>query len=200
MKRKAPPRSEFKPSKPTHPAITKAQENKKPISGLDTDRMQRLVHNLVLWCDHERGTVIDKSGNPFSQYLEMENFVSPERQEKWIRMMRGFNTINPFEKPEKLSTKEMEERFARIGYYNIDLHTKEKMHGYFRYQTSPYSNGNLNFAFWFEDELVFMGYDVPGPVYQYPSDKISVTVYSKGPWEKFLLDRNYDKNEGKVKR
>jgi hypothetical protein len=196
VKRKAPPRSEFKPSKSTHPTLTKAQENKKPISGLDAARMQRLVHNLVLWCDHENGTVLDKDGNPFSAFLEMENVVSPETQKKWARIMKGFNTIVPFEKQKKLSAKEMEERFARIGYHHVDLHTKKKMHGYFRYQTSPHSNGNLNFSFWFEGELVFMGYDIPGPVYQYPSKDVSITVYNKGPWEKFLLDKKYDGTKG----
>lgn len=61
----------------------------------------------------------------------------------------------------------------------------------FYYQTSPYSNGNLNVHVWYQGRLVFAAHDTPGPVYQYPSKDIRITTYVKGPWENFLLDKGY---------
>lgn len=58
--------------KPTTPELTKVERNRKPIKGLDTKRMQALAHNAVMWCDHEHGTVLGKSSNPFSAMLDME--------------------------------------------------------------------------------------------------------------------------------
>lgn len=65
----------------------------------------------------------------------------------------------------------------------------------FWFQTSPYSNGSLGVHVWYKGELVFGMGDTPGPVYRYPSSKPSVTTYVPGPWEKFLMEKGYHKDE-----
>ncbi len=67
----------------------------------------------------------------------------------------------------------------------------EEVEAQFYYQTSPYSNGNLNVHVWYQGKLVFAAYDTPGPVYRYPSSGIKVTTYVRGSWEEFLLDKGY---------
>lgn len=59
--------------KPTTPELTKVERNRKAIKGLDITKMRALAHNAVVWVDHERGTVLGKSSNPFSAILDMEN-------------------------------------------------------------------------------------------------------------------------------
>lgn len=131
--------------KPTTPELTKVERNRKPIKDLDIKKMQALAHNAVLWCDHEYGTVLGKSSNPFSAILDMEN-----------------------------TDGDVESRFW--------------------FQTSPYSNGSLGVHVWYKGELVFSAGDAPGPVYQYPSDKIKVSTYIPGAWEKFLMGKGYHKD------
>jgi hypothetical protein len=59
--------------KPTVPDLTKVEQARKPIKNLDVKKMRALTHNAVMWCDHEGGTVLGKSSNPFSALLDMEN-------------------------------------------------------------------------------------------------------------------------------
>jgi hypothetical protein len=131
--------------KATVPELTKVEQGRKPIKDLDVAKMQSLAHNTVMWCDHEGGTILGKSSNPFSASLDMEN--------------RGGD---------------MEARFW--------------------FQTSPYSNGSLGVHVWQKGELVFAAADAPGPVYRYPSSKISVSTYVPGAWEKFLTNKGYHKD------
>lgn len=129
--------------KPSVPSLTKSELQRHTIVGLDTEKMRRLAHNAVMWCDHEGGTILNQSSNPFSAILAMEN---------------------------------------RDG--NVEA--------YFHFQTSPYSNGSLAVHVWYQGKLVFAATDAPGAVYKYPSDKINITTYKHGGWEKFLEDKGYE--------
>lgn len=131
--------------KPQTPDLTKVERDRRPIKGLDVKKMRALAHNAVMWCDHDGGTILGKSSNPFSASLDMENASSDVEARFW-------------------------------------------------FQTSPYSNGSLGVHVWHKGELVFSAGDAPGPVYQYPSDKIQVTTYVSGPWEKFLMGKGYHKD------
>lgn len=155
--------------------------------------MQALVHNAVLWCDHEGGTILDKNSHPFAAHLEMENTLDPKAQIKRAESIKKLMGSINFRKDDKRTVEDI----ARDAGMPIDLKTKNKIEARFRYMTSPYSNGNLSVNVWCDGIHVLSAYDNPGPVYQYPSDKMTVTVYEPGPWEKFLLAKNYHKTEGK---
>ncbi len=71
--------------KPQTPELTKVERNRKPIKGLDTKKMRSLAHNAVMWCDHEHGTVLGKSSNPFSAILDMENTDDEVEARFWFQ-------------------------------------------------------------------------------------------------------------------
>lgn len=176
------------PRKPTTPEV--AEKSGKPLKGLDTAIMQSLAHSAVMWCDHEGGTILDKDSHPFAASLEMENRLDPKEQKKRASMIEEMIKSYP-----RKDDKRTVEEIARDSGTRIDLKTKNKIEARFRYMTSPYSNGNLSVNVWCDGTHVLSAYDNPGPVYQYPSDKITVTVYEPGPWEEFLLAKNYHKNK-----
>jgi hypothetical protein len=64
----------------------------------------------------------------------------------------------------------------------------------FQFSTSPHAgSGSLMLFVWEKKKLVLALTDSPGMTYNYPSDKIKVTTYVAGPWEKFLLDKGFKK-------
>lgn len=178
------------PVEPSTPKLPKKEG--KPLSGLDVSRMQILAHNAILWCDHGGGTILDKGSHPFAAHLEMENILDPKAQKKRAKMIE--NLIKQY--PRKDDNRTIED-IARDSGIPIDLKTKNRIEARFRYMTSPYSNGNLSFHVWCDGELVLSGHDNPGPVYQYPSDKVTITAYKSGPWEDFLISKNFHKTHGK---
>ena len=55
------------------PKVGPEEFAKKPLTKLDKGHIRALMHNAVMWCDHEGGTIISKSDTPFSSSLAMEN-------------------------------------------------------------------------------------------------------------------------------
>ena len=179
---------------PVEPKTPKLPEKtKKPLTGLNINHMQALAHNAVLWCDHDGGTILDKNSHPFAAHLEMENILDPVAQKTRAARIQDMLKSMGSRKDDKRSIEDI----ARDAGMPLDLKTKNRIEARFRYMTSPYSNGNLSVNVWCDGVLVFSAYDNPGPAYQYPSEKMSVTVYEKGPWEQFLLSKNYHNTEGK---
>lgn len=80
---------------------------------------------------------------------------------------------------------------------SLDMeHRQGEVEARFWVYVSAQGNGSMGLSVWFKGELVFNMGDVPRGSYLYPSDKLQVSTYIHGAWEKFLMDKGFHKSDG----